>query len=408
MRSSSPCGRRNRETFCLLQSLDERSVTVTVLRVPFLDLGVPHADIQEQLLASTSRVVMSNNFILGAEVEEFETRWAAYCESSFAIGVGNGLDALHLILRAVDVGPGDEVLVPDNTFIATWLAVTMCGATPVSVPSDSATFNMDSSQVESAITSRTKAIVAVHLYGQPADLDALAKISQANHLALVEDAAQAHGARYKGKRIGGHSSAAAWSFYPGKNLGALGDAGAVTTDDAALADKIRLLRNYGSKVKYEHLTQGVNSRLDEIQASVLGVKLSRLDDWNDRRRRIAARYLEGLAPLVSSAGPDSGPRLLSVPALPDWADPVWHLFVVRVSQRAKVMAYLADVGVETSIHYPVPPAQQPAYSRGASAAAESSNAPNASELLSLPIGPHLEDHQVDHVVSACQKLFRAV
>jgi dTDP-4-amino-4,6-dideoxygalactose transaminase len=373
---------------------------MTSIRVPFLDLATPHSSVEEELYGAIARVVKSNSFILGDEVKRFESRWADYCETNFAVGVGNGLDALHLILRAIDVGPGDEVLVPDNTFIATWLAVTMCGATPVSVPSDPATFNMDPALASGFITPRTKAIIAVHLYGQPADLDRLAEVTRAHKLFLIEDAAQAHGARYKGKRIGGHSAAAAWSFYPGKNLGALGDAGAVTTNDADLADKIRLLRNYGSKLKYEHLLQGVNSRLDEIQASVLSVKLDRLDDWNARRSVIAAQYREGLLPLLAVSSSSSSPRLLSVPVVPEWAYSVWHLFVIRVSHRSVVMTELAGEGIETSIHYPIPPGQQLAYAPPPSPNGVSHSASDGSDqLLSLPIGPHLDEPQIKRVIS---------
>jgi dTDP-4-amino-4,6-dideoxygalactose transaminase len=372
---------------------------MTSIRVPFLDLATPHSSMEEELRGAIARVVKSNSFILGDEVKRFESRWADYCEANFAVGVGNGLDALHLILRAIDVGPGDEVLVPDNTFIATWLAVTMCGATPVSVPSDPATFNMDPALASGFITPRTKGIIAVHLYGQPADLDRLAEVTRAHKLFLIEDAAQAHGARYKGKRIGGHSAAAAWSFYPGKNLGALGDAGAVTTNDADLADKIRLLRNYGSKMKYEHLLQGVNSRLDEIQASVLSVKLDRLDDWNTRRSVIATQYREGLLPLLSTSSSSSSPRLLSIPVVPEWADSVWHLFVIRVSHRSVVMTELAGQGIETSIHYPIPPGQQLAYASPPSPNGMSHSASDGSgQLLSLPIGPHLDEQQIKHVI----------
>lgn len=376
------------------------------LTVPFLDLSGPHSELGGELLAAIESVIRGSNFVLGPEVERFEASWAEYCDVPQSIGVGNGLDALHLILRALDIGPGDEVLVPENTFIATWLAVTMCGATPISVPADPKTFNIDPGSVATAVTSRTRAIIAVHLYGQPADLDALAEIAESHGIKLVEDAAQAHGALYKGRRIGGHSAAAAWSFYPGKNLGALGDAGAVTTNDTELAQRIRLLRNYGSKVKYEHLVQGVNSRLDEVQAAVLSAKLSRLDEWNARRVGFADRYLQGLTPLLSGAPASDRPRLLSLPIIPEWADPVWHLFVVRVSQRDQVIAQLADHGVETSIHYPIAPAKQSAYSatRTSSHSARAEH-DSSSELLSLPIGPHLTVEQVDQVIEACNDVF---
>src|SRR5690606_14806142 len=248
--------------------------------------------------------------ILGPEVEAFEAEYAAYCQASHAVGVANGLDALHLALRAMGVGPGDEVIVPSNTYIATWLAVSQCGATPVPVEPVDATFNIDPARIEAAITSATRVILPVHLYGQPADLDPILAIARKHGLRVLEDAAQAHGARYKGRRIGAHGDAVAWSFYPGKNLGALGDGGAVTTNDPELADRIRVLRNYGSRLKYVNEVQGFNSRLDPIQAAVLRVKLAHLDDWNARRGSIAALYLSGL-----------GECGLMLPQVPAFADP---------------------------------------------------------------------------------------
>jgi len=376
-----------------------------VIRVPFLDLAPPHQEIRSELLDAMTRVLDSNRFVLGQEVEVFESTWAKYCDVAHAVGIGNGLDALHLILQAIGVGPGDEVIVPANTFIATWLAVTMCGATPVPVEPNPETFNIDPGLIRDAVTSRTKAIIAVHLYGQPADLDELVAISTELGISLVEDAAQAHGALYKGKKIGGHGVAAAWSFYPGKNLGALGDGGAVTTNDPGLAEKVRLLRNYGSAAKYEHSVQGINSRLDELQAAVLSEKLRVLDEWNGRRASIAEAYTTALEPLVGKVEGSNGGRLLSLPVVPIWAKPVWHLYVIRVEQRDDFVSYLLSQGIETSIHYPIPPASQDAYKELARGLKSGFSVRTAGELVSLPIGPHLNQVQVDSVLAACQNFF---
>lgn len=347
--------------------------------IPFLDLKAPHVELRDDIDAAITRVLDSGWYILGPEVEAFEAEYAAYCQASHAVGVANGLDALHLALRAMGVGPGDEVIVPSNTYIATWLAVSQCGATPVPVEPVDATFNIDPARIEAAITPATRVILPVHLYGQPADLDPILAIARKHGLRVLEDAAQAHGARYKGRRIGAHGDAVAWSFYPGKNLGALGDGGAVTTNDPELADRIRVLRNYGSRVKYVNEVQGFNSRLDPIQAAVLRVKLAHLDDWNARRGSIAALYLSGL-----------GECGLLLPQLPAFADPAWHLFVVRHPRRDVLQKRLAELGVGTLIHYPIPPHRQEAYA-GAGFRAEVFALANAQaeEVLSLPIGPHL-------------------
>jgi dTDP-4-amino-4,6-dideoxygalactose transaminase len=358
-------------------------------------------------LEATNRVLNSNGFILGPELERFESEWADYCEARYAIGVGNGLDALHLALRAVGVGPGDEVIVPANTFIATWLAVTMCGATPVGVEVDSASFNISPSSVRAGLTDRTKAIVAVHLYGQPAQIDELLAICDEFGLDLVEDAAQAHGARYKEKRIGAHGSVVAWSFYPGKNLGALGDAGAVTTNNPRIAEAVKLLRNYGSGKKYFHEIQGVNSRLDELQAAFLSEKLPQLDAWNARRQLIAAAYTDALTPLLGRSPGKDKPALLAVPFVPDWADPVWHLYVIRANHRDWLATFLSENGVETSVHYPVPPAGQPAYNDRLGIESTPFSQASAAELLSLPIGPHLSDSQVKIVIQLLREFFSA-
>jgi dTDP-4-amino-4,6-dideoxygalactose transaminase len=359
--------------------------------VPFLDLQAPYRELKEELDAAYHRVMESGWYILGREVEAFEQEFAAYCGAKQCVGVGNGLEALHLILRALGIGPGDEVLVPSNTYIATWLAVTYAGAVPVPVEPDVRTYNLDPALIEPAITGRTKAILAVHLYGQPADMDPINTIAKRNGLRVVEDVAQAHGARYKGKRVGALGDAGGFSFYPGKNFGALGDGGAVVTNDEGLADKIRVLRNYGSRVKYQNEVKGFNSRLDELQAAFLRVKLSKLDTWNERRRSVAARYLDRLR---------SAPDCL-LPFVPEWSEPVWHLFVVQHQEREGLQRHLADSGIGTLIHYPVPP-------HGSGAYADRDSAPQklpladmlSTRVLSLPMGPHLSAEQVNAVITA--------
>jgi len=350
------------------------------VRIPFFDLAAVHKEIKEELEAAVSRVLSSGWYILGPELEAFEAEYAAYCGARHCIGVASGLDALHLALRAMGVGPGDEVIVPSHTYIATWLAVTHCGAVPIPVEPDPATFNIDPTRIEAAITPRTKVILPVHLYGQPADLDPILSIARAHGLKVLEDAAQTHGARYKGRKIGGHGDAVAWSFYPSKNLGALGDAGAITTNDDELADRLRVLRNYGSRVKYIHEVAGWNSRLDPLQAAVLRVKLKHLDSWNAQRAEIAAWYLRELSRI-----PD-----LVLPRVPDWAEPVWHHFVIRHPRRDAVQQALSEAGVGTLIHYPIPPHRQQAYSYlGYKAGALPIAEQLAKEVLSLPISPQL-------------------
>lgn len=368
--------------------------------IPFLDLKAPHVELKEEIGAAIDRVVSSGWYILGPEVDAFESEFAAYCEASHCVGLANGLDALHLALRALDVGPGDEVIVPSNTYIATWLAVSQCGATPVPVEPVEATYNLDPALIEAAITPRTKVILPVHLYGQPADMDPILAIARKHGLRVLEDGAQAHGARYKGKRLGGHGDVVAWSFYPGKNLGALGDGGAITTNDPELADRIRVLRNYGSRVKYVNEVQGYNSRLDPIQAAVLRVKLKYLDEWNARRAALARVYCKGLA--------GSG---LVLPQVPEWADPAWHLFVVRHPQRDALHKHLADAGIGSLIHYPIPPHKQQAYAEaGFPGSAFPLASRMADEVLSLPMGPHLaveQAHQVRHAITQFMPLVNA-
>ena len=359
------------------------------MKIPFLDLRAAYLELKPEIDAAIARVLDSGDYILGPEVEAFEAEWAAYCGTSFAVGLGNGLDALTLALRALEIGPGDEVIVPSNTFIATWLAVTAVGATPVPVEPDPATYNIDPALIHAAISPRTKALLPVHLYGQPADLDPILAIARTHSLAVVEDAAQAHGARYKGKRIGAHGDVVCWSFYPGKNLGALGDAGAITTNRADLADRIRLLRNYGSREKYVNEEQGVNSRLDPIQAAALRVKLKLLDEWSDRRRRIASLYTAGLADVSE----------LTIPHVPVWADPVWHLYVIRTANRDGLQAQLAEASIGTLIHYPIPPHWQNAFGGYSSLSLPVCDI-LASEVVSLPIGPHLSCDHAKQVVEA--------
>ncbi|WP_420024728.1 DegT/DnrJ/EryC1/StrS family aminotransferase (plasmid) [Cereibacter azotoformans] len=358
--------------------------------IPFLDLGASYRELKAEIDAAIHRVLDSGWYILGPEVDAFEEEWAAYCGANHAVGVANGLDALILALRALDVGPGDEVIVPSNTFIATWLAVTAVGARPVPVEPDPTTHNIDPTRISAAITAATKVLLPVHLYGQPADLDPILALAHQHGLAVVEDAAQAHGARYKGQRIGAHGDVVCWSFYPGKNLGALGDGGAVTTNRADLADRIRVLRNYGSRVKYVNEVPGMNSRLDPIQAAVLRAKLPYLDVWTERRRAISAAYGEGLK--------DSD---LILPQVPGWADPVWHLYVIRSDRRDELQRRLSEAGVGTSIHYPIPPHMQAAYADlGVPAEALPLARQLAAEVLSLPMGPQFSLVDAAKVIEA--------
>jgi dTDP-4-amino-4,6-dideoxygalactose transaminase len=354
-------------------------------QVPFLDLNRLHQSIRAPLDAAYRRVIDSGWFIMGTELEDFESEFAQYCEVKHCIGVGNGLEAIYLLLRAYGIGPGDEVIVPSNTFIATWLAVTECGANPVPVEPNIDTHNINPDLIANAITSRTRAIIPVHLYGQTADMDPINLLAAKNGLIVIEDAAQAQGARYKGRRAGSLGHAAATSFYPGKNLGALGDGGAVLTNDDAIAEKIKQLRNYGSKVKYQHDVAGYNSRLDEMQAAFLRAKLVVLDEWNARRREIAAQYSKFLA------GAD-----IVLPYVPEYAEPVWHLYVIRSKQRDALKVHLEQQGVSTVIHYPIPPHCQACYQNF-----KELNLPIAEmlawEVLSLPMSPAMSTEEVEFV-----------
>jgi dTDP-4-amino-4,6-dideoxygalactose transaminase len=365
-------------------------------QIPFLDLHAAYDELRDELDRAWHRVMDSGWYLLGQETDAFEKEFAEYCGVSCCVGVGNGLDALHLILRAMGIGPGDEVIVPSNTYIATWLAVTYAGAIPVPVEPDEQTCNMNPLLVEAAISPRTRAILPVHLYGNPADMDQIIELAHRHGVKVIEDAAQGHGALYRGQRTGALGDAAGFSFYPGKNLGAFGDGGAVTTNDRALAEKVRILRNYGSNVKYINEVKGVNSRLDELQAALLRVKLRHLDSWNQRRTAIAQKYSEALE--------QSG---LLLPASTTESTSAWHLYVVRTPNRDALAKHLKENGIGTLIHYPVPPHLQEAYSElgyaeGAFPIAEKM----AAELLSLPIGPHLSDGAVSRIM-ACISMFQA-
>lgn len=364
-------------------TLAQRARYPSATPVPFLDLRAINAALEDELTQATARVVRSGWYVLGPEVEAFEAEWAAYTGARHCVGVGSGLDALALALDAAGVRGGDEVIVPAHTFIATWLAVTRLGAVPVGVDADPATGLLDVHAASLAVTERTRAIVPVHLYGQPCDLPALRALAARHGLALVDDAAQAHGAEHDGHRVGTGTTATAWSFYPGKNLGALGDGGAVTTDDDAVAARLRLLRNYGSQEKYVHEIAGTNSRLDELQAAVLRVKLAHLDAANAARAEVAEHYRARLADLAL-----------------DLVGPVthaWHLFVVRHPERDALQAHLAARRIQTLVHYPIPPHRQAAY---ATTTAYPVSERLAREVLSLPLGPHLTVRDVDRVCDA--------
>lgn len=359
------------------------------MKVPFLDLNAPYKELKQELDSAYQRVMESGWFIMGAEVEAFEREFAAYCGAKHCVGVGNGLEALHLILRAYGIGEGDEVIVPSNTYIATWLAVSYAGAKPVPVEPLEHSYNLDPEKVEAAITPRTRAILPVHLYGLLADIDPLMALAEKYDLKVIEDSAQAQGAHYKGRMSGNLGHISGFSFYPGKNLGALGDAGAVVTNDDKLAEQVRILRNYGSKVKYYNDQKGYNSRLDEMQAAFLRVKLRHLDEWNMRRMKIASAYLDSLASTD-----------LILPSVLDSTEPIWHIFPIRHSKRDDLQKHLKNKGVDTLIHYPVPPHLSGAYadlnmSKGTFPIAEKI----AASELSLPMGPHLTLDDAEYVTT---------
>ncbi len=359
--------------------------------VPFLELRDLHQDLQAELDEAYRRVVKSGRYILSEEVESFEREFAGYCGTRYCVGVGSGLDALHLALRAHGIGREDEVIVPAHTFVATWLAVSFAGATPVPVEPDLSTYVMDSHQIEEALTPRTRAIIPVHLYGQPADMDSINNIANRHNLVVIEDAAQAHGARYKDRMVGTLADSAAFSFYPVKNLGALGDAGAIVTSQRDIAEKIISLRNYGSRDKYHHDSKGFNSRLDSLQAAFLRVKLRHLDEWNEQRRSLAKYYLDELANLSD----------LVLPFVPRWAEPVWHLFTVRHASRDLLRSALEKSGIGTLIHYPTPPHLTGAYkTEGWKAGDFPITEEITRTVLSLPFGPQLSESEAARVTNA--------
>jgi dTDP-4-amino-4,6-dideoxygalactose transaminase len=360
--------------------------------IPFVDLKAQYRALAPDIQPAITRVMERCDFILGEDVRLFEEEFAAFCRAPHCVAVADGTDALRLALEACGIGPGDEVITCTHTFIATVLAITHVGAKPVLVDCEQDFYNIDVAQIERAITPRTKAILPVHLYGQPADMDPILDLARRHNLRVIEDACQAHGAEYKGRRCGTLGDMAAFSFYPGKNLGAYGDGGAVVTTRKDLADRVWLLRNYGQKVKYEHVCKGTNSRLDTVQAAILRVKLRHLDQWNEARRRAAESYQRLL-----------GSTALKTPRTADFAKHVFHLYVVRTAMRAQLQASCDRHKVSWGIHYPVPIHLQPAYadlgwSRGSFPVAESV----ANEILSLPMYPEITDAQIERVAEACR------
>jgi dTDP-4-amino-4,6-dideoxygalactose transaminase len=362
-------------------------------KVPFLDLAAQYSTLASEMDEAISRVLQDCNFILGREVELFEKEFAAFCGAGYAIGVDCGMSALELALRAYKIGPGDEVITVANSFIASALAISHTGATPVLVDADPQTYTIDVSGIQAAITPRSKAIMPVHLYGQPCDMDPITKIAEQYGLTVIEDACQAHGAKYKGRRAGSLGHAAAFSFYPSKNLGAYGDGGIVVTSDNHVAENVRVLRNYGQEEKYQHVVPGYNRRLDTLQAAVLRIKLCHLDGWNEARRRHAKLYQRLLA------GTD-----VVTPIEASYAEPVWHLYVIRAAQRNALAKHLATLGITSGMHYPIPIHLQPAYrdlgyKKGDFPVTEE----YAQRILSIPMYPELAECAVRYVAESIQK-----
>lgn len=364
----------------------------TNMQVPFVDLKTQISDLKNEVNRAIDGVLSHSDFILGSEVARFEEEFAAFCQARYAVGVDSGTSALELIMRAVQIGPGDEVITPANTFIATVLAIWQIGATPVLVDVDPQTYTIDVAEVEKAITPRTKAIMPVHLYGQPADMDPLLALAEKHSLLVIEDACQAHGAKYKGKCVGSLGHAAAFSFYPTKNLGAFGDGGMVVTNDAGIARAVQMLRNYGQSEKYYHVVQGYNHRLDTLQAAILRIKLTYLEQWNAARRQLAQLYDQLLA--------DS---LVVLPHVADYAEPVYHLYVVRAQNRDRLKSYLQQQGIGTGIHYPVPIHWQPAYQElGLKQQQFPVTERYAGQILSLPMYPELPSELLKFVAKNIQ------
>jgi len=367
------------------------------MKVPFLNLKRNYQVIQKEIDKSIEKVVKSGNYILGNEVENFESAYAKFCNVNFCVGVANGLEALQIALTALGIGKGDEVIVPSHTFIATWLAVSHVGAIPVPIEPDLNTYNIDPKFIERKINKKTKAIIMVHLYGQPADIDSIMSIAKKKNLYVIEDAAQSQGASYKNEMIGSHGDIVAWSFYPGKNLGAFGDAGALTTKSKKLYEKIKILRNYGSKEKYVNNLIGFNSRIDPIQAAILSVKLKFLKKTNILRRNIAKKYIDAIEPLCI------------LPSEDKLSEHVWHLFVIRHEKRDKLKDKLDIYGISTLIHYPIPPHLQQAYSflnlrKGSLPIAEKI----CSEVISLPLDPYMNNNEIDYVIDKTNQVLKKI
>ena len=362
--------------------------------IKFLDLKNINARHRDELILAFKKILDSGQYILGEQVEKFEDKFAKYCNVKKCVGVANGLDAITLILRGYGIGSGDEVIVPSNTYIATWLAIDRSGASIIPVEPDKKTFNIDPQLVESKITNKTKAILVVHLYGQPVDINPIKKIARKYNLKIIEDAAQAHGASYDGEKVGSLGDAAAFSFYPGKNLGGLGDGGGVTTNDLNLANKISSLRNYGSKEKYVNNYKGINSRLDELQAAFLIEKLEFLDQDNTERSKISIQYYDGFL----------NNNNIILPSVIPLANPVWHLYVIQCNERDDLAEFLAQNNIETLIHYPIAPDNQLAYQ-----GSDFDHQPISHELhnkvLSLPISPILTKQDVNFVISKVNQFY---
>lgn len=356
------------------------------MKVPFVSFVPLENELDDELRKAFDEVLKSSFYINGSKNEEFCAKFAKYCDVKYCVGCGNGLDALILSLKALGIGRGDEVIVPSNTYIATALAVTSVGATPVFVEPNINTFNVDVSKIENVITDKCRAIIPVHLYGQPCDMDPIMKISKKHRLFVIEDCAQAHGAEYKNKKVGSFGDVACFSFYPGKNLGALGDAGAVVTNDKNLAKKIEILRNYGSDYKYHNIYKGYNSRLDELQASFLLAKLMHLDAMNDERRKIASRYLSEIY----------NPRII-LPIVPNYAKPVWHIFAVCCNKRDELEKYLSSKGVGTNKHYPIPIYRQECYKECHNLLFPIADYISENEL-SLPMYYGMKNEEIEYVI----------
>jgi len=361
--------------------------------VKFLDLKATHKEIHKEIQEAILSVMNSGNYIGGDSVNDFETSYANYLDCKYCVGVGNGFDAIKLSLMALDINEGDEVIVPSHTFIATWLAVSSLGAVPVPVEPDIDSYSIDVSKIEAVITEKTKAIIPVHLYGEPADMEKIIKIAKNYNLYVIEDAAQAHGATYNNRKIGSHGDIVAWSFYPGKNLGAIGDAGAITTNNKNIAEKVRILGNYGSRKKYINEQKGINSRLDPIQAAVLNVKLKYLDSWNQQRKAIASSYLDKIHNIQ-----------LNLPSKISLSDSAWHIFPVKSNNRDEIIKKLENKGIETIIHYPIPPHLQRIYFKEYSDYDLKISEKISNQIFSIPIGPHMTHQEVEYVIRSINSI----